>query len=91
MPYDRGLQPLLAQRPHFNGKRFAGHIHVLQSKVCILLQNMRTNIYLHKHAYDSFILFIYLWFTIYFYYYYLLIPPTLKTFPTVALQYLLRR
>jgi hypothetical protein len=39
---------------------FAGRIHVLQSKVCILLQDIRTNISLHKHTYDSFdILLIY--------------------------------
>jgi hypothetical protein len=31
-------------------ERFAGHIHVLQSTVCILLQDMPTNISLHKHT-----------------------------------------
>jgi hypothetical protein len=31
-------------------ERFAGRIHVLQSKVCILLQDMATDISLHKHT-----------------------------------------
>jgi hypothetical protein len=31
-------------------ERFAGSIHVLQSKVCMLLQDMRTNASLHKHT-----------------------------------------
>jgi hypothetical protein len=31
-------------------ERFAGRIHVLQSKVCILLQDMPTDISLHKHT-----------------------------------------
>jgi hypothetical protein len=35
-------------------ERFAGRIHVLQSKVYILLQDMPTNISLHKHTYESF-------------------------------------
>jgi hypothetical protein len=39
------------------------------AKVCILLQDMPTNISLCKHTYDIFViyLFIYLWFMIYFY------------------------
>jgi hypothetical protein len=41
-------------------ERFAGRIHVLQSKVCTLLQDMHTNISLHEHTYHGFvILFIY--------------------------------
>jgi hypothetical protein len=41
-------------------EKFTGRIHVLQSKVCILLQGMPTNISPHKHTYDNFvILFIY--------------------------------
>jgi hypothetical protein len=45
--------------------KFAGRIHVLQSKVWISLQDMRTDISLHKHTQDSFVilcmyLFIYL-------------------------------
>jgi hypothetical protein len=72
-------------------ERFIGRIYVLPSKVCILLHDMPTNISLHKHTYDSFvILLIYLWFMIYFYCY-LLIPPTLPTFPTTVLQHLLRQ
>jgi hypothetical protein len=39
-------------------ERFAGRIHVLQSKVCILLQDTPTSISLHKHTQHS--LFIYL-------------------------------
>jgi hypothetical protein len=31
-------------------ERFAGRIHVLHSKVCILLQDMRTNISLRKYT-----------------------------------------
>jgi hypothetical protein len=31
-------------------ERFAGRIRVLQSKVCILLQDIRTNISLHKYT-----------------------------------------
>jgi hypothetical protein len=31
-------------------KKIMGHIHVLQSKVCILLQGMPTNISPHKHT-----------------------------------------
>jgi hypothetical protein len=29
---------------------FAGRIHILQSKVCMLLQDMPTDISLHKHT-----------------------------------------
>jgi hypothetical protein len=67
-------------------ERFAGRIHVLYSKVCILLQDMPTNISLHRYIKDSFILFIYLWFICY----YALISPTPQTFPTIVLQYVLR-
>jgi hypothetical protein len=51
-------------------ERFAGRIHVLQSKVCILLQDLPTSISLHKHTQDSllFYLFINLWFIFYYYY-----------------------
>jgi hypothetical protein len=35
---------------------FAGRIHVLHSKVCILLQDMRADVSLHKHMYDIFII-----------------------------------
>jgi hypothetical protein len=46
-------------------EKFAGRIRVLQSKVCVSLQDMPTNISLHKHTYDSFVvLFIYLWFMV---------------------------
>jgi hypothetical protein len=71
-------------------ERFAGRIHVLQSKVCILLQNMPTDIpYINiRRIFLLFYLFIYLRFMIYFCYY-LIIPPTLQIFPTVVLQYLL--
>jgi hypothetical protein len=31
------------------GERIAGRIHIVQSKICILLQDMNTNISLHKH------------------------------------------
>jgi hypothetical protein len=31
-------------------ERFMGRIHVLQSKVCTLFQDMPTNIFLHKHT-----------------------------------------
>jgi hypothetical protein len=31
-------------------ERFAGPVHMLQSKVCILLQDVPTNISLHKHT-----------------------------------------
>jgi hypothetical protein len=77
--YTRGLQPLLAQRPHFNGRKIRNRIHVLQSKVycrtCPLIfpyidipRTVLLFIYLFTY------LFIYLiWFIIYFYYY-LLIP-----------------
>jgi hypothetical protein len=45
---------------------FGGRIHVLQSKDRILLQDMPTDIYVHKHTSDSFvILFTYLTFIIY--------------------------
>jgi hypothetical protein len=77
-------------------ERFAGRIHVLQSKVRILLQDMPTNISLHKHTYDSFVILFYLsmvydlflWFIYLFIY--LFIPPNLQTFPTVVVHYLLR-
>jgi 2,3-bisphosphoglycerate-independent phosphoglycerate mutase len=40
---------------------FAGRIHFLQSKVCIVLQDMPTDISVRTHTWDSFvILFIYL-------------------------------
>jgi hypothetical protein len=56
-------------------ERFMGCIHILQRKVCILLQDMPANISVHKHTQNSFvILFIYLWFMIYFSYY--LLNPT---------------
>jgi hypothetical protein len=46
---------------------FAGIIHVLQSKVCMLLQDMLTNISVREHTYDGFIhLFIYV--VIYFFF-----------------------
>jgi hypothetical protein len=47
-------------------ERFAGRIHVLESKVCILLQDMPTNITLREHnrIVLLFYLFIFgLWFT----------------------------
>jgi hypothetical protein len=71
-------------------ERSAGRIHVLHSKVCMLLQDRRTGISLHKHTYGSFIyLFIYL-FTVYALFLLLFTySPTLQTFPAVALQYLL--
>jgi hypothetical protein len=31
-------------------ERFAGRIHILQSKVCILLHDMPANISLHEHT-----------------------------------------
>jgi hypothetical protein len=37
-------------------KRLAGRVHILRSKVCILLQDTRTDISLHKHIYDSFVI-----------------------------------
>jgi hypothetical protein len=41
-------------------ERFVGRIHILQSKVCILLQGMPTNISVRKYKLDSsVILFIY--------------------------------
>jgi hypothetical protein len=45
-------------------ERFAGRIRVLRSKVCVLLQDMPTNISIRKHILDSLvILFVYgLWF-----------------------------
>jgi hypothetical protein len=36
-------------------ERFAGRNHVLQSKVCILLHDMPTDISVQKHTQDSFI------------------------------------
>jgi hypothetical protein len=63
-------------------ERFAGRIHALQSKVCILLQDMPTNISLHKHIQDGFVilfmyLFIYdLWFILIIIIY--LFPPLCK-------------
>jgi hypothetical protein len=41
-------------------ERFAGRIHVLHSKVRILLQDMRTGISLHKHTQDSFICYLFI-------------------------------
>jgi hypothetical protein len=71
-------------------ERSAGRIHVLQSKVCMLLQDVPIGISLHKHTYGSFVcLFIYL-FTVYGLFLLLFTyTPTLQTFPAVALQYLL--
>jgi hypothetical protein len=43
-------------------ERFAGRIHVLHSKVRILLHDMPTNISLHKHTYNSFVIYL---FTVY--------------------------
>jgi hypothetical protein len=52
-------------------ERFAGCIHVLQSEVCILLQDVPTDISVRKRSLDSFvILFIYLFM---FYYSFLLL------------------
>jgi hypothetical protein len=41
-------------------ERFVCLIRVLQSKVCILLQELPTNTSLRKHTEDSFVIFIYL-------------------------------
>jgi hypothetical protein len=73
--YRAGVFNLYLLKSHIlMAESFAGRIPVLQIKVYILLQDMHTNISLHKHTYDSFVIsFMYLRFMIYFYYY-LLIP-----------------
>jgi hypothetical protein len=82
-----GVFNLYLHRGHIlTAERFAGRIHVLQSKVCILLQDLPTDISLHKHTQDSFvILFMYL-FKVYDLF---LLLFTLQTFPAIVLQYLL--
>jgi hypothetical protein len=50
-PSNSGIFNLYLLKGHIlMEERFAGHIHVLQSKVCMLLQDMPTNISLHKHT-----------------------------------------
>lgn len=56
--YYRGLQPLLSQGPHFNGKKICGTRERF-TKQSLHITAGHTNISLHKHTNDTFLLFIY--------------------------------
>jgi hypothetical protein len=80
------FNPYLLKGHILMAERFAGRIQVLQSKICILLQDMRTNISLRKHTYDSFVILLM------FYNLFLLLLFSYSAYPANIpyLQYLLR-
>lgn len=56
--YYRGLQPLLSQGPHFNGKKICGMGERFTKQSLHIIAEY-THISLHKHTDDNFLLFTY--------------------------------
>jgi hypothetical protein len=52
--------PYLLKGHILMAERFAGCFHVLQSKICILLQDMSTSISLREHTEDSYFIYLFM-------------------------------